>query len=569
MAETALDLRFGFVSVEELLDLVRARPLSDGRCIPVCLWGGRGIGKCVSAETRILTDMGEVPIDALWQSHAGPIEQHDDDGGEWATLTAPIQVRSLATPLDGGAAPALAWRPVARLYRQRVHEWGRAVRLADGREIVMTAQHRLLTPRGFSRDLRAGEHVCCADGDGVRRVRVVATRPVALDAWVYDLEVPGSHTYVAAGIVTHNTQLIRHYARERELDVITYHPAHDDSGADIVGHSYIDPDTRRTVYALPDWLPTESGRGGVLFIDEINRAERDVLQGLMEVLGEGQISQSGWELPEGWNIVCAANPPGAQYHVNEMDEAMMDRLLHYNFTWNAPAWVRWAEDEGINHKVIDFALQNPDIVEGGDPELPLNVNPVATPRSLQYFGALYDEGMEPRMLRLITIGLLGREAANVMIDHHRDPERALTGSAILAGGVDAVVADWLEDQRDDLLLASTGRLVAVLQTRDPEGYNLAAQRAAYWLSLLAGRPDLFRAAVRLMAESVPKWLAVIFEVDEYGLAASLPRNEAQLRTAPLRQLAAQRQTRAQMRRLAEEGIEVDEFDAADLDEDDL
>lgn len=399
----SIDLRFGFVALEELLDLVRTHPLSDGRCVPVCLWGSRGIGK---------------------------------------------------------------------------------------------------------------------------------------------------------------TQVLESYARERGLELCKYHPAHDTTGSDIVGIPFIDEQTERTAYALPDWLPQDGpdNHGGVFFIDEINRAGLAVLQGLMEVLGEGSIAQSGWKLPPSWIIVCAANPPGQDYDVNRMDEAMMDRLLHFNFTWNAPSWTVWAEGSGIDAKVVDFALQNPDLIEGGFSELPMNIQPVATPRALEYLGALYSPDMELRMLRVIGQGLIGREGTEQMIEKHLDPEQPLSGEQIVSGGFDEVIKRWRAESREDLMLASTARLAGLLQTREP-ARNLAAQRTGQWLAALSGvSQELFRNAISLMADSTPGWLALILSDDEHDLMRHIPRNEALLRQAALRGLSAQRQQRNQRRRIDEAAAQGEDMD---------
>src|ERR1039457_2777226 len=62
------------------------------------------------------------------------------------------------------------------------------------------------------------------------------------------------------------TQQIKGYARERGLKLITYHPAHDTSGADIVGKTTINEETGETVYAIPNFLPREGDPDGILFI---------------------------------------------------------------------------------------------------------------------------------------------------------------------------------------------------------------------------------------------------------------------------------------------------------------
>tara|TARA_Y100001938_G_scaffold145625_1_gene222682 strand:+ start:1507 stop:2610 length:1104 start_codon:yes stop_codon:yes gene_type:complete len=68
--------------------------------------------------------------------------------------------------------------------------------------------------------------------------------------------------------------------------------------------------TRKTTFAPPDFLPDLSVEGtpahGVFFIDEIDKAEGDMVNALMPLLYEGKVS-SNYILPEGWIIVSAQN----------------------------------------------------------------------------------------------------------------------------------------------------------------------------------------------------------------------------------------------------------------------
>ena len=49
-----------------------------------------------------------------------------------------------------------------------------------------------------------------------------------------------------------------------------------------------------------------------------------------------------WELPTNWQIVLTANPEGGDYDVNEMDDAMLTRMLHITMRFDAECWAKWA-----------------------------------------------------------------------------------------------------------------------------------------------------------------------------------------------------------------------------------
>lgn len=310
------------------------------------------------------------------------------------------------------------------------------------------------------------------------------------------------------------TQQIKAYCRDRGLELKTYHPAHDVNGGDLVGKLEIHPETGDTFYAAPPWLPTDDDPPGVLFIDEINRAPVQVLAGLMEPLGEGTIAQSGWKLPSGWNIVAAANPSEMGYEVHEIDEAMVDRLLHYAPGWDAPAWASWAARSGIDRSIIDFALRNPQVVSSGEAQLPheLVSKLRATPRSLDYFARLYEPDMSPGLLRVIAHGLLGREAAEVFEEQEQGPDEPLTLSDLDRGKFEHIIEEWTSQMGagDDLVRASTDLIAATLIDQNPVSsdptHEPTAQRIGYYLAVLP--PHLRDEAYGIFSRSAPAWLEV-------------------------------------------------------------
>ena len=310
------------------------------------------------------------------------------------------------------------------------------------------------------------------------------------------------------------TQQIKAYCKDRDLELRTYHPAHDVNGGDLVGKLEVHPQTGETFYAAPPWLPTDKDPPGVLFIDEINRAPIQVLAGLMEPLGEGTIAQSGWVLPRGWNIVAAANPSEMGYEVHEIDEAMVDRLLHYAPGWDPPAWASWAASSGIDRSIIDFALRNPQVISSGEAQLPHELlgKLRAPPRSLDYFARLYQSDMSAGLLRVVSAGLLGREAAEAFAYQRLDQEQPLTLSDLDRGQFENIISNWTSQigDGDDLVRASTDLIIAALIGKSPSSLDPnkepVGQRIGYYLAVLP--PHLRDEAYVTFSRSAPEWLDV-------------------------------------------------------------
>jgi SNF2 family DNA or RNA helicase len=111
-----------------------------------------GLGKCLLPETPVFVNGSLGTAAELWNNFAGP--RRGDGEGEWALPAAPLTIN--ARTGAGVMAPA----PVTRLYRQHISEPVRTVLLDDGSEISITRRHRLLGPRGWTRELAPGDRIC-------------------------------------------------------------------------------------------------------------------------------------------------------------------------------------------------------------------------------------------------------------------------------------------------------------------------------------------------------------------------------------------------------------------------
>jgi MoxR-like ATPase len=100
---------------------------------------------------------------------------------------------------------------------------------------------------------------------------------------------------------------------------------------------------------------------GILFLDEINRAQDDVLQAAFELVLDRKVGQ--YVLPPRWSIVCAGNF-NEGYQTNGFnDPAFLDRFCHVTLTSGEPTLNEWIDYMINTHgesasSVIEFASQN-------------------------------------------------------------------------------------------------------------------------------------------------------------------------------------------------------------------
>lgn len=122
------------------------------------------------------------------------------------------------------------------------------------------------------------------------------------------------------------------------------------STEDLIGYPYREGDVMR--WAKPEWFPEETESGCILFIDEINRAEKQVINALMPMLLNGELHSH--KLPKGTWVATAINPDTEDYDmVNGFeDKAIWSRLCIIEVKPDFDEWKKWLIQNGKYEKRI-------------------------------------------------------------------------------------------------------------------------------------------------------------------------------------------------------------------------
>lgn len=162
------------------------------------------------------------------------------------------------------------------------------------------------------------------------------------------------------------------------------------------------------------------GKEVLLFIDEINRCEHSVQQELMNLILNREIN--GYKLHDKVKILAAMNPSSKygsdfDYQVVDMDAAQENRFVWLNMESDAQGWIKWAIENQIDNKIIEFISTFPEHLHS------INEDDIrATPRSFERVSKsykLYKENKDsiPRRVFLnILKGNLGRIIAEQLMD---------------------------------------------------------------------------------------------------------------------------------------------------------
>ncbi|MFQ5794409.1 MAG: SNF2-related protein [Candidatus Bipolaricaulia bacterium] len=118
-----------------------------------CLADSMGLGKCSSADALVVVNGGLIKAEDIWNCYSG--EATFDGEGYWTDPTEPLLTNSIDEKTG-----RMVQAQIRRLYRQRVCERLRTIRLEDGSSVTITCRHKLLTNQGWTHDFHVGDYIC-------------------------------------------------------------------------------------------------------------------------------------------------------------------------------------------------------------------------------------------------------------------------------------------------------------------------------------------------------------------------------------------------------------------------
>jgi hypothetical protein len=114
----------------------------------------------------------------------------------------------------------------------------------------------------------------------------------------------------------------------------------------------------RTSSCPPEWI-ADKKKGGILLLDDWNRADNRFIQAIMELIDRQEYIS--WKLPKDWHIILTANPDDGNYMVNSIDTAQKTRFTSIQVKFDVDIWATWAEGR-LDTRCINFLLMHPELV---------------------------------------------------------------------------------------------------------------------------------------------------------------------------------------------------------------
>lgn len=207
------------------------------------------------------------------------------------------------------------------------------------------------------------------------------------------------------------SRILEDYFATKGAKVVTLFLGQMSDPGDLIGLPEKNEKTGKTDFMLPYWFPTD-GEPVVLFLDELNRARPEVLQTIMDLTLNRKLA--GKTLPDGSRIISAVNN-GNEYQLTDLDPALVSRFNIYEFAPSVEDWLTWAENTGIDSRIINFISENPEYLDSSDIDTDHdNLERTPDRRSWERTSAVIKNFPElTEMEKVMVSGILGNRTTSI------------------------------------------------------------------------------------------------------------------------------------------------------------
>ena len=183
------------------------------------------------------------------------------------------------------------------------------------------------------------------------------------------------------------------------------------SEGDILGIPYQTKEGTTRFYP-PDIFKIAQDKPCVLFLDELNRASKEVRQAVFQLADSRRLGSL--DVHPSTVIVAACNPDNSSYQVHTLDPAELNRWFVLPFHPSVEEWIQWAVGSGIEESIIAYIESHPHDL---DPDMAFSTTAHGPSRrswtrlsnSIQHVPQVMQGGMDREIISFMAAGFLGDE----------------------------------------------------------------------------------------------------------------------------------------------------------------
>ena len=275
---------------------------------------------------------------------------------------------------------------------------------------------------------------------------------------------------------------VKQYAEEKGYKFFPFYLGTQSDLGDILGLAeFVDngDGSKSTSFAIPKWLKDtityceeNPESGAIIFLDEFNRARRDILSGIFSLALDKTFHTI--KLPKNCHIIAAGNPPTDDYQVTDVDEtALMARFVHIKLEPTVKEWVEYAKTKNIEPTLIGFIQDQPQFLENSNPqdyELPVKVDR----RAYERLGKLFTLKTPQHLMQHLMPGIIGLERTIAYQQYMKETDKPLSGEQVLLDSNPELVEKWSnpENVQASFLNSTRDNLRESLKLKNDANINL-------------------------------------------------------------------------------------------------
>lgn len=206
------------------------------------------------------------------------------------------------------------------------------------------------------------------------------------------------------------SQIVKEFAKENNLHLEELFLSHQEVG-DLIGIPHIvqKNGVEITTWSQPIWLQrlyeaAALGKDCVLFLDELNRAQPEVLQSALQLVLERKLHEHALPTNNFKTMIISAINPEDEYQVTALDPALLSRFLVMTVEPDIKAFLSYCNETNVSPIIRDFLSENPQKLHD-TPKVGIGSNPRAWV-SLSNYVKIKDE-IEPHQMINIIMGKIG------------------------------------------------------------------------------------------------------------------------------------------------------------------
>lgn len=235
------------------------------------------------------------------------------------------------------------------------------------------------------------------------------------------------------------SQILKQFCEKEKYHFVDLRLGTQDVG-DLIGLADFDTDKNgkkiATRFIPPDWLKNSVDFAlanpeskAIIFLDEINRGHRDVLQAIFSLVLDKRMHQI--QLPKNVHTVAAMNPSTDDYVTTDLsDKALIDRFCHINVEPTVKEWLDFASENNFDSDIINFISEQRKLLDSKTENFDLQfVKP--SRRSWDAIQRLKRTEIPNDLFMQACMGIVGVAATSALQAFLKDSDKPLQAEFIL------------------------------------------------------------------------------------------------------------------------------------------